>query len=539
MPRYFLVFCLTAVILGIFVHISSKHTTQSSDQTDSDTVIILESYELGRYNPILGHGRSGDSHIYQGLYSVETGVFDRQPKLIPKLASGLAITSNNKVWTVSLRTGVTFSDGSSFGAEDVVATYQALIDPRSASPEISTWDNIEKVIAKENSVQFILKEPLADFDRRLINGIAPSEAFNFKDLGPAGSSSLNNKPLGTGPYVLSELRPDQAVLTARENYWGTPPQVKKIIIRYTADDNTRAQQLRAGEADGTVLPAELATTFKSPDFNVFSIQSGDWRAISLPAGHPVAGDEAIRLAVNYAVNRENMVKHVLKGHARANSTFLSPVYGKAYDPVQEFSYNTARAKKILDDAGWKLSTDGIRVRDGQRASFEVIYYPNRDRSRRDLTLAVAADLRKVGIEVIPSARDSKSVTREVYATTPVMLGGGGSPYSVDGQIYHILHSKYAITGGGANWDNASDYSNPKIDHLLDAARIEKDPQKRDEIYRLVQKEYHHKPAMLQLVYMNHVYVQKEQGFKNVQNIFEPHTHGVGFGPWFAIEEWEK
>jgi len=247
----------------------------------------------------------------------------------------------------------------------------------------------------------------------------------------------------------------------------------------------------------------------------------------------------VRLAVNYAVNRDNMVQYVLKGHAVANSTFLASFYGESYDPELEFPYDPTEAARILDEAGWVIGRDGIRERNGVRASFEVIYFPNRDRARRDLTLAVASDLKKIGIEVVPVARDSKTVTEAVYARTPVMLGGGGIPYSVDGQIYHILHSKYADPGVGAKWDNGSDYRNEEIDHLLDEARSQTDDNKRNALYRAIQKEYRAKPAMLQLVYLNHVYVKREQGFKGVDAILEPHTHGVNFGPWYAIEEWQR
>ena len=529
-------------VLGLAVTTSFAYGADSVADTSAhadNTVVIIERFELGHYNPLLGHGRSGESLFYQGLYRIEAGIFDRQPDLIPTLASGPAVASEkNKVWTVPLRKGIKFSDGTSFGPEDVVATYQAFIDPRSASSEIATWDNIEKVEATSDAVAFTLKEPMANFDRRLINGIAPSEAFDFANLNKAEASSLNTHPVGTGAYELTELRPDQAILTARKDYWGPQPQVKKIVLRYTADENARAQQLKSGEGDGTALPAELATTFKAPDYKIFSVKSGDWRAVSLPAGNPVTGDDAIRLAVNYAVNRGAMVKYALKGYGTANSTYLAPFFGESYDPAEEFNYSPEKAKQILDDAGWKMGSDGVRVRNGQRAAFDIIYFPNRDRSRRDLTLMVASDLKKIGIEVTPVARDSKSVTRDVYASTSVMAGSG-VPYSVDSQIYHILHSKYAEPGVGASWDNASDYRNPTIDRLLDNARAEIDPHKQAALYRELQKEYHRKPAMLQLVYLDHIYVQREMGYKNIRVTLEPHSHNIGFGPWFTIESWEK
>lgn len=77
---------------------------------------------------------------------------------------------------------------------------------------------------------------------------------------------------------------------------------------------------------------------------------------------------------------------------------------------------------------------------------DVIYFPNRNAARKDLTLAAASDLKAIGIQINPVAKDSSAVTGEVYNSTPVMLGGGGEPYTIDGQIYHILHSKYAADG---------------------------------------------------------------------------------------------
>ncbi|EKL1159364.1 TPA: ABC transporter substrate-binding protein [Enterobacter hormaechei] len=538
MPKNCFINSVLALAVGASLLSGSAVAEKTSSQA-GNTVVIIERFELGHYNPLLGHGRSGESLFYQGLYRIEAGVFDRQPDLVPTLASGPAVASQkNRVWTIPLRKGIKFSDGTTFGPEDVVATYQAFIDPRSASSEIATWDNIEKVEATTGAVVFTLKEPMANFDRRLINGIAPSEAFDFAHLNKAEMSSLNQHPIGTGPYALSELRPDQAILTARTDYWGPQPQVEKIVLRYTPDDSARAQQLKSGEGDGTSLPADLAATFKAPEYKTFSVKSGDWRGVSLPAGNPVTGDDAIRLAVNYAVNRNNMVKYALKGHGVTNSTYLAPFFGEAYDPAEEFSYSPEKAKQILDEAGWKTGPDGVRVRNGQRAAFDIIYFPNRDRSRRDLTLMVASDLKKIGIEVTPVARDSKSVTRDVYASTSVMAGSG-VPYSVDSQVYHILHSKYAEPGVGASWDNASDYRNPVIDRLLDSARAETAPHKQADLYRELQKEYHRKPAMLQLVYLNHIYVQREMGYKNIKVTLEPHSHNIGFGPWFTIESWEK
>lgn len=520
---------------------SASGANNSSDET---SLVLLDSNETGAYNPVSGYSRSGDSPVYEGLFRLKPTTGDEASTPVdfePVLADGPAEPSdNNQTWTVPLKDGITFSDGSTFGPEDVVATYKAILDERSASTEAPVWEMIDEVRADGNQVIFELKFPYAEFDHQLLNGIAPEEAFDFADLQPAEESSLNTKPVGTGPYELKQLRADEAIFTARDDYHGDSPEITKLIYRVNQDENSRAQQMRGGEGDGTILEPALAQEFEGRDgFLVNSAQTGDWRGITLPTGNPVTGDQAIRNAVNHAVNRETMANDVLKGHARPNSTFLAEFYGDAYDSKFEIDFDPDKAEQILDEAGWKKGTDGIRSKDGQRAAFDVIYFPNRDHARADLTIATASDLKKIGIEVNPVARDSKSVTKEDYASTPIMLGGGGTPYSVDGQIYSILHSKYAESDTGAKWDNGSDYVNPEIDELLDAARLEPGQEKRDELYRKIQQLYSEEPAMLQLVYVDHVYVQRDLGYTQPGQILEPHAHGLNFGPWYNLGAWRK
>ncbi|APT85053.1 hypothetical protein CAQU_08185 [Corynebacterium aquilae DSM 44791] len=513
----------------------------ASDADKNDTVVLLTGDELGQYNPIGVHGRSGDSHIFEGLYRVEPGVVDKQPELQPVLAAGPATAnSDNTVWTVPVASGIKFSDGTDFGPEDVVATFKAIQDERSASEEASTWDFVKSVEEKDGNVVFTLERPFAEFPRLLLNGIAPSEAFDFNNLGPAEDSELNTKPVGTGPYKLESLRADEAVLTARDDYRAGAPEVKKIVVRHAPDENSRAQQIKSGEGDGTILEPKLALDFDGQDgYTVTAATSADWRGITLPSGNPFTGDAKVRQALNYAIDRDAMVRDVLDGKGHANSTFFASFYGKAFDKDSQFTHDQEKAEKLLDEAGWTKGADGIREKDGQKASFDIIYFPNRDAARLDLTLATVSDLKKIGVEANPVAIEPKNISADQVHTTPVMLGGGELPYTVDSQIYRLLHGKYAVAGQGGKFDNASDYSNPAIDALLDAARSESDADKRDELYRSLQREYIENPAMLQIAYVDHMYVTRDQGYKTSPLVLEPHSHGVTFGPWLHINEWTK
>ncbi|MFI9510989.1 ABC transporter substrate-binding protein [Nocardia sp. NPDC052566] len=505
---------------------------------DAGQFVVIDTEELGNFHPLLGEGKNGESKIFEGLYRVQEGVSDRIPAAVPVLAVGAPepVGGDLSRWTVRTRTDVRFSDGSAFGPEDVVATYNSLTDPRFAAPIAAEYDFLRKVTQTgPDTVEFELTGAYADFDHRLFLGIAPAEAFATP--GPVDKAELNRKPIGTGPYALTESRPDQVVLTARDDYWGARAAVRRFVIRRSDDDNARAGQLRDG-ADGTVLPPELARAAAKNGYRMVSAVANDWRAITLPSGHPVAGDPAIRKALNYAVDRKGMVEHILDGHGAPISTLINQVYGEIYDPAQDFAFDRGEAARVLDAAGWRIGADGIRERDGRRAAFEIAYYPT-EVLRRDLTLAVVSDAKQIGIDITPVAVDKKKMTPEYLAHTAFLLGGGGQPYTVDSQLYPKLHSKYAVPGVGSKWDNASDYVNPRMDEILDAARVAADPARRTELYRQYQAEYHRDPAMLALVTTDHVYVVRDNGWRMTPTALEPHTHGVAWGPWYGLSRWTR
>ena len=513
----------------------------------SNRVVILDNNPLGTYNPVNNHGRNGESLVYQGLFRPVPGKTNSQPEMKPVLAASEAVPSDgNRTWTVKTRTGVTFSDGTTFGPEDVVATYTALINPAVASTELVRWQNLQSVEATDDeTVVFHLAVPSPEFDRLLLAGIAPSERLDEEhastpDAVPAKDSSLNTDPTGTGPYVLDSLRADQAVFVPNPDFWGEAPQVSEIVVRHVEDENARAQQLKSGEGDGTALDARLAQSFAGDDaFTITSHPSADWHAVTLPAAHPFVSDPQVRMALNLAVDRKAMVEGALDGNGQANSTFLAPFHGEAYDPAQEIPHDVKQAERLLDEAGWKKGSDGMRAKDGTPAAFDLIYFTNVGETRGLLALATASDLQKIGVSVNPVAKNSADVSDQDYQTTPIVLGGGSQPYSIDAQLYTVLHSQYAVPGVGAKWDNASDYVNADVDAALDAARVESDAAVRDGHYRDFQKAYAADPGMLQLAYLDHVYVSRNQGWDEPGSVLEPHSHGVEFGPWYTIAEWTR
>ncbi|MFF2085744.1 ABC transporter substrate-binding protein [Nocardia sp. NPDC058176] len=502
----------------------------------TDSLVLADAFELGGYNPIAGYGAAGEAKVYDGLLRLTggTGLPDFAPALATELPTANADAT---VWTAPLRAGVRFSDGSGFDAEDVVATYRAILDPASASEVRSSFSMIERVDAIDpTSVRFTLRHPYAAFPTKLLIGIVPSEAVATP--GPATESPLNTAPIGTGPYRLTTLEPTRAIFEANETYWDGAPEVERLTLLHVPDDNTRAQRLASGELDGTTLPPLLAATFadRAP-MSVRANTSADWRGVSMPAGDPVAGDPAIRLAMNHAVDRQAMIDNILGGYGRPAYTPFAAVYGESHDPAITFAFDRARAEQILDAAGWRAGTDGIRAKDGVRARFTVMYN-SADTLRRDLALAFASDARRVGVEVDLEALSWDRIEPRIDRAG-ILLGGGSEPYDPDTQAYNTLHSPPADPSAGSPYDNASRHSDPAIDAQLELARRSIDPAVRARAYREVQSRYATAPSHVFLVHLDHTYVVKETGWTMSGPILEPHTHGVTWGPWWSLQTWTR
>ncbi|MEV5540443.1 ABC transporter substrate-binding protein [Saccharopolyspora shandongensis] len=495
---------------------------------DPGSMLLADGFEPESLNPLLGYGVEGAAKFYDGLLA-----FDGQAALRPALAGEAPqSTPDAKTWTVKLRDGVRFHDGTPFDAEDVVATYRAAIDPAYASTVSSDFDMLAGVRALDpHTVQFDLKIPYAAWPSKMVLGIVPNE--QLAEAKPQDDSALNTKPIGTGPYKLVEWRQgDQMTWEANADYWSGAPAIGKVTVVFAKDDNTRAQRLSAGEFDGTVLPPVLAESVGRDGYRTVHHRTADYRSIALPNEHPVAGDRAVRLALNLAVNREGMIKALLGGHGKPAYAPIPESMGANYEPAARFDFDPQRAARLLDDAGWRVGGDGIRERGGVRAEFTVMYFAD-DSLRKDLARAFASDAKAIGIQVELAGVDRSAVPARL-ATDGIVLGGG-NPMDPDPQAYASLHSSVIGTG---TYNNPGKYRNAEVDAALDGGRQELDPAKRAEFYKQAQRAYVADPGLVYLAFIDHSYVMRDGKWSGYQPPVEPHVHGTTWGPWWNIEAWK-
>ncbi|MDZ7914950.1 MAG: ABC transporter substrate-binding protein [Rhodococcus sp. (in: high G+C Gram-positive bacteria)] len=523
-----------ARVLGLAVAaaLTAAACTSPSDEGSGEAIVLADSQELGGFSPVSGYGALGVSPVYEGLLRPDADSDAALPDLVPSLAASGPMNTAPRQWKVTLRTDVTFSDGTDFDAADVVATYEAVKSPTVAS-EISTdFDPIVDIVSDGSDAVVVTMNTDADPSPYLLLGIAPSERI---ENAPAADWALNTEPVGTGPYVLDSLRADQAVFTAREDYWGEAPQVTRLVITYTPDDNTRVQRVATGEVSGTSLPpTAVAALDGNDDVTTVGVKSADWRGVSLPADNAFTADPQARIAMNLAVDRGGMVDDVLGGYGRPASTPVADVYGDAYDSTAVFPFDLASAESTLDAAGWRVGADGVREKDGATASFELLYNAQ-DSVRRDLAVAFAAAMQPVGIDVRPRGTGWDEIETRL-GDAAVMLGGGDTPYSIDSQVYDTLHTRVDDSSPYANPGN---FTAPGMDELLQQARDSASGPDNDARYRQIQQLYLEQPSSVFLTFLDHAYAYRDLGWNQSPPILEPHSHGVSWGPWWHLAAWTR
>ncbi|MFF4607116.1 ABC transporter substrate-binding protein [Streptomyces sp. NPDC001339] len=498
---------------------------------DPGTAVVGIANEPETLSPLLGFGKDGNSKIFDGLLAHDAGM-----KLKPALAAGLPkVSDDGTTYTYTLREGVRFSDGKPFTADDVVFTYETILDEKTNNASKAELDAIDKVEKKDaRTVVFHLKYPYAPFAERTVLPIVPRHIAEKQDV---NSGDFSTKPVGTGPYILTGWsKGEKLTFKANPTYWGGAPKVKKFTMAIIKDDDVRATRLRTGELDGAILPPNLAATFKAGEsgkdgkgLRTVTAKTFDYRNVTLPSAHPVTGDRAVRRALDLAVDREAMVKGILEGAGK-------PAYGPVPTDSPWFAKGTERphdltkAQQILDEAGWKPGQDGIREKDGRRASF-ALWYLSGDTLRQKHALAFASDAKKAGIEVKVQSGTWEAI--EPNMKNDAVLGGGGSPADPDFDQYLLLHSSLA----GDGFNNMSRYADKTVDEQLEAARRTDDPARRKAAYDKIQHQLAENPAYVFLTHVDHLYVVKDE-WKDLTTQVEPHDHGLGAGPWWNVEDWQ-
>jgi peptide/nickel transport system substrate-binding protein len=491
------------LVLALAGACTGTPTPSASGQPDNTAMVLAEPVAPTTLDPLAGFAPNGASKIYDGLYA-----YQPDGTLQPVLASAPpAPSADGREWTVPVRTGISFSDGTPFGIADVVAAYKSVLS--TSSPLHTSYAMLTQVAqVGANRVRFTLAYPYAPFPDKLVLGI------------PEGHG-----PTGTGPYeVVSWSLGGRMVLAAntrRAAVLGGPPKVKRVTVLVVPDDTDRVRMLRNGKLDGAAVSPAQATSFARSDaFTVFTDPSADLRAVQLPVHGPVTGDRAIRLALNEAVNRQALVNGPLRGTGTPASTPMPAVLPEFVEPAATFTRDQEKARTALLAGGWVADTSGKRSRHGVTAAF-TLDYPTGDSVDQQLATAFVNDAKSIGVTVTARALSPAEVT--AHSATDATLAGTGNPFDPDFDLYPLLSTGLAGAGSA-------------LTQALTTGRRTLDPAQRAVAYRQFQKAYLAEPTMVCLVFVDHTYVMRDNWTGYVP-ITDSASQGVNWGPWWNLDQW--
>lgn len=460
----------TLALAALLPGVTSVSLVRAAAQDDDRGILILRGIDSSmpeNFNPLTTDARVW---LYDGLVR-----FDEEMNPIPDLAESWEISEDGLVYTFKLRDDVTFHDGTPMTADDVIYTAELTLDEATNSPyrskfiidgEPVVWEKID-----DYTVQATLPKPFGPFLAKtsradeLFFTILPKHIM--EQCTDMATCSINQAPIGTGPFKFVEYVPDQRlVLDAHDAYHQGRPGVKQVVRLAYPNEQSALAALKSGELDSSALreAGNVKAAEEDPNLTVHRYDSNWIFAGRMNMANPILQDKAVREAIAYAVDRENLMKAAVSPTATVGNSPISIGWAASPD-VPVFSFDPEKAKSLLEEAGW--TGEGIRQKDGVPLSVGITIYP--DYAAPDIAAGMQQFLQQVGIELKINQLEDANFQTEVYENKNFDIYLDWQGFGVDPDIASRWLTSTAEDG--TYLANPSNYSNPEVDAALNAAAI--------------------------------------------------------------------
>jgi ABC-type transport system substrate-binding protein len=439
-----------------------------------------------------GHETDGESfkvcdNIYDGLVNFEFG----STQVKPALAESWTISEDGKTYTFKLRKGVKFHDGTDFNADAVLFSFQRQFKEDHPFHQVGgSWkyweamgmsdivESVEKTGPYE--VVFKLKQPEAPFLANL--------AMNFASIvSPAAvqksREDYGQNPVGTGPFKFESWQKNQNIVLSRfEDYWGEKPYLEKVIFKAIPDPSVRLLEFSTGAIHMMDYPnpQDVEVLEKRDDTKILSEPGMNVAYLAMNTEKEPFNKVKVRRAINHAINRDAIIKHVYLDMAIAAKNPIPPTMWGYNEAIEPYEYDVEKAKKLLKEAG---------VKEGTKTDLWAIpvsrpYNPN----GRKMAEVIQADLRKVGLqaEIVSFEWGTYLSKTNQGEHQMALLGWTGDNGDPDNFLFTLLDK----TAAKKPAQNIAFYKSDELHEILVKAKRETDREKRAELYKKAQEIIH-------------------------------------------------
>ena len=523
--RRFTAIILTAglaagLLAGCGGAIGSVETSGESQASREDSVIVAmgpTSEPEAGFDPAFGWGAG--EHVHEPLIQSTLTVTNPDLTIGYDLATDTSVSEDGLTWTVTIREDVTFTDGEPLTAGDVAFTYNTVKETSSVN-DFTMLDRAEAL--DDTTVVFHMTRPFSIWPYTMAAvGILPEHAYDSRTYG--------TNPIGSGRYMLKQWdQGQQVILEANPDYYGEAPKMKQVTILFMEED-AAFLAAQAGQVD----VAYTSATYSDQNIDGYELaayETVDNRGFNLPAvpegtdeegrqtGNDFTSDVRVRRAINLGIDRQEMIDHVLNGYG-------SPAYSVCdqlpwYSEASEVAYDPKEAGKLLDEAGWRMGPDGVREKDGVKASLNLLFSAG-DSVRQALVEDFADQMEELGIACTTEGVGWDTAYDRALAD-PLLWGWGAHTPM---ELYNIYHTEEK--SGSARY---SPYGNGAVDAYMDQALASGDL---EESYALWQKaQWDGTTGVTQegdvpwvwLVNIDHLYWVRD-GLRVAEQKIHPHGHG--------------
>ena len=429
------------------------------------------------------------------------------------LAKDWGVSADSLTWTFTLKDGLKWHNGEDVTAEQVAWTIDAVITNPDGWAALSGYVGgfVEATAPDAKTIQIVTEYPIANMEYRLsfLYAVYPPDFESFatpEDL----QNFANDKPVGTGMFKVSTFDKDAGVLIldANKDFVDGAPFIDQAIYQRFDTSDAMVQALKAGDVDVlSDVPASAFETVKGFEgvtttsingrsFEELIINSVSEENDPAPTGNPALKDPAVRLALETAINRVDIIDIVLQGLGSPGDSIVPPTLGGGFWYKSDLAvpeFNIDAANQILEDAGYVRGTDGVREKEGLRLDFRL-QFPSDSANYPRIADLLADWFSQIGVKATPEAVDPDSLiaTTTAVGDYDLVIWGWGADPDPD-FILSVLLTDQFVPGG---WSD-SGYHNPEYDQLyLDQQAAVNREDRQAIIYKMQEIAYNDRPYIV-------------------------------------------
>jgi peptide/nickel transport system substrate-binding protein len=545
-------------VVGVALLVAGQgYAAQAEEPAAGKKIVrIGATQSVDSMNPFLAV-RLVSTSIHRWMYGFLTVPDAKTLKPSPDLAESWTTSPDGLTWTFHIRTAK-WSDGQPITAEDAAWTFNKIMtDDAAKTANGPAVENFASVTANGQDLVIKTKEPQASMLENPIP-IMPKHVWE-KVTNMADYDAETYPTVGSGPYIAVEHKKDQYVkLVANPDYWRGKPKIDELQVVFYQNPAASIIGLKKGEIDliGRLAPEDFEALKGVPNVVQWNeqgrraaylqINHGATTTDNKPVGdgHPALKDPKVRTALHYAIDKQKLVDETQNGLAKvADGSIVPPMYKDFFweaTGADKISYDPAKANQILDDAGYKKGSDGIRTMPDGKRKLDFRFMIHTDTPAEDkLAEYLTGFFKDVGINLTTVKLDSSKFTEQTGYTGLFDIAISGWSVNPDPEevlATHLCSRRPTASGEGGGTE--SFYCDPTYEKLYKEQLKEMDRTKRADIIKQMEQRLYTDAPVIALYYPNDLEGYRSDRISSITSI--PEDHGIlyggsGYWPFYSMD----